>query len=239
MVLYFSESLQLRLSLLNFHLSRNSTHDFPFFLTYIHILVGLLFFMGDPHLTLADRKAFRWGLKERTGWSATRFRNLSRAFILVSTNSSEKRSTTPFITNFSGNGWRWEDDGRAGTRPECKRERERFLIGKWHSWLQQSSCNLLGWGGSAGCPPAWSSASQSPDSAAEQSSPAGQTLSVLSEEEHTQTFLNEILHIKKRKKELEKSSMWQGGKVKQVHERSLLWPSKFYTVCELFCNSLS
>lgn len=57
-------------------------------------------------LTLADRKAFRCGLKERTGWSATRFRNLSRAFILVSTNSSEKRSTTPFITNFSGSGWR-------------------------------------------------------------------------------------------------------------------------------------
>lgn len=62
-------------------------------------------------LTLAVRKALRCGLKDRTGWSATRFRNLSRAFILVSTNSSEKRSTTPFITNFSGSGWRQRRGG--------------------------------------------------------------------------------------------------------------------------------
>lgn len=73
-------------------------------------------------LTLAERKELRCGLKERTGWSATRFRNLSRAFILVSTNSSEKRSTTPFMTNFSGSGWRWSElqEGGQRTSRECK-----------------------------------------------------------------------------------------------------------------------
>lgn len=54
--------------------------------------------------TFAVRKTLKLSLKERTGWSEILFRNLSNAFLLVSTKSSEKRSTTPFTTNFSGKG---------------------------------------------------------------------------------------------------------------------------------------
>lgn len=59
---------------------------------------------GSYWLTLAVRNTLKCSLKESTGWSVILFKNLSNAFLLVSTNSSEKRSTTPFTTNFSGRG---------------------------------------------------------------------------------------------------------------------------------------
>lgn len=72
--------------------------------------------------TLAVRNTLKCSLKESTGWSVILFRNLSKAFLLVSTNSSEKRSTTPFTTNFSGSGWdgeKWSSQDGARKTPQA------------------------------------------------------------------------------------------------------------------------
>lgn len=53
------------------------------------------------------RKILKSSVLEKIGCSAILFRNLCRAFLLVSMKSSLNLSTIPFITNFSGSGW-WD-----------------------------------------------------------------------------------------------------------------------------------
>lgn len=54
----------------------------------------------------AVRKILKSSLLERMGWSAILLRNRCSAFFLVSMKSLVNLSTIPFITNFSGRGYR-------------------------------------------------------------------------------------------------------------------------------------